>query len=265
MWGSMYSINGHPLENPARGWALAGDTKPLSEFTRSLMSIGSPGRDGVVSGLPSTVAPVTISLSVETPKATLESLVALFGAEGVLTMTPSNGRFVAYEVASMTYRSVAAKADERVVATFVLRLPNAFWRAATTTTTPVALSSALVTAGVFDGLSAPVQDAVLRLKGSATSVRVTDSSGAWVAFPDVTSSQWARFDSASGRCFITTSDTWTGGSDVSGTVDFGGPRGVFEIAPVVDSTLARSGSLTITSGSRSAAVLEVRGRPAHAL
>lgn len=111
------------------------------------------------------------------------------------------------------------------------------------------------------GLSAPVQDAVIRVAGPATNVRVTDSSGAWVSLPDAAAGQWVRFEADTGRAYRTTESRWTGGVDVSGLVDFDGPRGVFEITPVMRSGPDdRAGVVTVTGG-----VVDVRGRSAHAL
>ncbi|MGF3056142.1 hypothetical protein [Microbacterium sp. YY-01] len=114
------------------------------------------------------------------------------------------------------------------------------------------------------GLSAPVNDAVLRLRGPAESCLVTDSSGAWVSLPPVPANQYVRFDAKTGRAWQTTSDTWTGGTEVSGLVDFGGPRGWFEITPVLTSPDDRRGKLTVAgTGVSGATRLEVRGRAAY--
>lgn len=118
------------------------------------------------------------------------------------------------------------------------------------------------------GLSAPIQDAVLRLKGPATGIQVTDSSGAWVILPDTPAGTWSRFEADTGQCFQTTTDVWSGGTEVSGLVDFGGPRGVFEITPVMSpgDPGSRGGQLTVTTATRPGApVFEVRGKPAYLL
>lgn len=129
-------------------------------------------------------------------------------------------------------------------------------------------SSTWTTHASWDGgLSAPVQDAVLRIKGPATGIQVTDSSGAWVVLPDTPAGTWSRFEADTGRCFQTTTDTWTGGTEVSGSCDFGGPRGVFEIIPVMapGDPGSRSGQLTVATATRPGAVFEVRGKAAYLL
>lgn len=128
-------------------------------------------------------------------------------------------------------------------------------------------SSMYARSDILSGISAPVQDAVIRVKGAATGIQITDQSGAWVTLPDVAAGRWVRFEADTGRAFETTTDTWTGGTEVSGAVDFGGPRGVFEITPALtpgDPT-SRVGRLTVTTASRSGAVVEVRGKSAHLL
>lgn len=128
-------------------------------------------------------------------------------------------------------------------------------------------SSAWQRSDILGGLSAPVQDAVIRVRGAATGIQVTDASGSWVTLPNVTASQYVRFEADTGKAFVTTTDTWTGGTDVSGQVDFGGPRGVFEITPVLASLdpSTREGVLTVATVTRSSAVVEVRGKAAYAI
>lgn len=259
----MYSVNGVSLESPALGWALTAETRPLSEYTRSVLSVSSPGRDGVVAGLPSSVGPVTVTLAVETPKANLEALISLFGAGGVLSVTEQPDREVRFEVLSTNYRSMAAKADEVVEYVFIIRLPGAFWRSKVEQSYTGNLDAGSVSFEVFPGLSAPVQDAVVRVGGAATGIQVMDSSGAWLTLPDVGAGEFVRFESATGRAFRTVTDTWAGGVEVSGEVDFGGPRQVFEVCPLFVDPTVRRGLLTVTTASRSGAVVGVRGKAAY--
>jgi len=163
----------------------------------------------------------------------------------------------------------------------VTATPNYTGPAFTGSTTPPDRLSTIVWDGLPDqssstwttyaswdgGLSAPVQDAVLRMKGPATGIQITDSSGAWVVLPDTPAGTWTRFEADTGRCFQTTTDTWSGGTEVSGSCDFGGPRGVFEITPVMapGDPGSRSGQLTVATVTRTGAVFEVRGKAAYLL
>ena len=278
------------------GWALLRDSKPLSEFTEDVVSVRRPGRDGVVAGVASSTQPVTIPLVVMTPKRNMAALVGLFRQGGVLSVTDEPGRVVGFEFLSSSYTSLAAKADEVVAVTFLIRLPGVFWRATAAETFTVSLTSSSVDVACWpsvapepidwddpsvvvvwdavpavsgwelvgvEGMSAPVQDAIIRVKGSASGVRVSDSSGAWLILPDVGAGEWVRFEADSGRAWRTTTDTWSGGVEVSGLVDFGGPRGVFEITPSFTDPNNRAGRLTVTTATRSGAVVEVRGRAAY--
>jgi hypothetical protein len=262
----MYSVNGIPLDNAGFGWVFRALSRPLSEITRELLSMRRVGRDGVVAGLPASTSPVTLKLVVKTPRLHLESLVALVGSGGVLTLTGPSPRAAVFEYLSHSLEGYGP-AERIVDATFLIRIPGAFWRDRDQSTTPADLSAASVSLTCFPGLSAPVQDAAVRVKGAATGIRITDASGAWLALPPVAAAQYVRFEADSGRAFVTSTDTWTGGTEVSGDVDFGGPRSVFEITPVLSPSdpSARSGSLTIATTTRTGAVAAVRGRAAYVL
>lgn len=239
------------------------DTRRRSQLSRDRASLRAAGRDGVVAGLAATVDASVLTVVVETPTASLEALLALFGDSGV----------VREGTRSAVYETVATPAEDmdtyvpRSSVTASLRLPGAFWRDVSQSTSTNVVDSASVDVSVFSGISAPVGDALIRVHGSASGIRVTDSSGAWASLPNVTAAQWVRFDSSSGRAFITSTDAWSGGTDVSGQVDFGGPRGVFEITPSFSSgnPTLRSGQLTVTTASRSGASIDIRGRSAYLL
>ncbi len=256
-------IDGVSLDRPTLGWVHRSTSEPLPSYESDLRSVVREGRDGVVGGIASTTSPTLRRLVVQTPRANLESLVALFRTGRVLT---DGTREAAMEFKSMSPTGYGP-ADAVVDATFVIRLPGAFMRAKTVTTTPTPIAGASVVASVFPGLSAPVADAILRFKGPATGIRITDSSGAWLSLPNVAASTWLRFDMDTGFAFTTETDTWTGGTNVSGLIDFGGPRGVFEITPslTVLDPANRTGKLTVTTATRTGAVLEVRGKSAHLL
>lgn len=257
----MYSINGVPLNNATFGWRFRSRSEPLSGLKRDRTTLKGAGRDGIISVPGATYDAVGLSLVVQTPRAQHETLLALFAEDGLLTLTEAPTRQARFEFLASSPVGYGA-AEAIVDVTITIRLIDAAWRAITETTVSTALSAASVVATVFPGLSAPVQDAVLRVKGAAGGLVVTDSSGAWLSFPAVLAGQWLRIQGR--RAFITTTDVWAGGTDVSGDLRQGGPRRRFEIAPKRGATPAlRDGRLTITTSSRTGAVLEVRGRSAH--
>lgn len=261
-----YAVNGVPLDNPDLGWIFRPASKPYSALEVDLTQTQVAGRDGHIATASTTSAPFW-PMTINTPPSGWEPLLALF-ANGPLTLTREDrpGVEIACRFAGSTPDRIFT-ANQWIDATFLLELTGVYWRDKLAVTTPKTLDTASVVLEVFTGMSAPVQDAVIRLKGAASGVQVTDASGAWVTLPAATAGQWVRFDANTGKCYRTTTDTWSGGEDISGDVDFGGPRGVFEITPQITAgdPRDRRGRLTITSASRTGAVIEVRGKAAYAL
>lgn len=254
----MYSISGVALDNTARGWGVDERTKTLAEMTRDIAAAQVQGRDGVIPIGPGSVQAPVWALYVRTPIANREALIALVQSGSAVTV---GSKSVGYTVAAVSVVDEVYAAGTAVML-FALRLDGVFWRTAVATSATTTVDASPVTvSGLFSGLSAPVQDALVRVKGAATGLVVTDSSGAWFSYAGtLTASQYLRFESDSGRAFVTTSATWSGGSDVSGDIDYGGPRGVFEITPKWSTDPAvRAGELTVATDTRSGAALTVRG------
>lgn len=259
----MYSINGVPLTNPTMGWVFRAPSKPLSGLSRDRTTLQSAGRDGIISVPGATFNAVGLSLVVKTPRAKHEALVALFAEDGYLSLTAAPTRQARYEFLASSPAGSGA-AEEIIDVTFSIRLIDAAWRAVAETTTPAtSLSAASVPVTLFTGLSAPVQDAALRIKGACAGLVITDSSAAWVSFAgSIPAGQWLRIEGR--RAYLTTTDVWTGGTDVSGDLRQGGPRRRFEITPKRGATPdLRDGRLTVTTSSRTGAAIEIRGRSAH--
>lgn len=261
----MYSIDGVALDNDTFGWILRAPTRPLSEISRRVFSQETPGRDGVET-IPADVDAVPLKFVVQTTRANLATLVSLFFYGSVLSMTADSTKAVDFEYLSMSPVGYGP-ADQTVDAEFMIRLNRAFWRdASESTTDAVSLSSATVVTTFWSGMSAPVQDAIVRVKGANTTLRVEDSSGAWFTYGEALGgTEYLRFESETGRAYLTTSDVWTGGTEVSGDIDFGGPRGRFEILPklATGDPSSRSAELTITTATRTSSSIQVRGKAAH--
>lgn len=263
----MYSINAVPLDNPTYGWVLLGASTPLSNHGQALTNLRTPGRDGVVRGLPSTADPVPVSLLVETPREHLETLLVLARSATTLGLVADASKTADVEFVAAPLDGFG-DADAIVEARIVLRIPGAYWRdAAESTSTLVSLSAASVDVDVLAGISAPVQDAIVRVRGACTGLRVTDdATGSWFDYAgDLLASNYLRFESATGRAWVTTSDTWTGGTEVSGQIDLDGPRGVFELGPMlaVGDPSTRVATLVVTTATRSGAAAQVRARGAY--
>lgn len=263
----MYSVNSIPLDNATQEWTLRSPTKPLSELARDAGAVRVPGVDGVAPGLLGSFDAAVLPFVVRTPRAKMEALLALFYSPGaVLSITGDASRVVTMETLSHRYVGYGA-AEADIDVTFMVRLPSVWWRSASTSTSsPAAVSSgSVVVSGFFPGMSAPVQDAIVRVKGSVSGLVVSDHGGSWFSVDGtVGASEWLRFEGSSGRAFITTTDAWVGGTEVSDRVDYGGPRSVFELTPYWSSDpSSRAGRLTVSTSSRSGSpTVEVRGRGA---
>lgn len=262
----MYAVNGVPLDNPNFGWQFMAPSKPLSEFSAALESIVLSGRDGV-EPLPGRIEAPVIPLVVRTPGAYKEELLALFMAPNrVLTVAGAPDRSVGFEFMSSTYDRMVP-ADAVIDMTFAIRLSKVFWRETLETTSPiVALASASQVVDVFQGMSQPIRDAVIRVKGQASGLVITDSSGGWVSYATAipTGVNYWRFEAATGRAFTTTADVWTGGTEVTGQTDFSGTAYPFSIYPRFTDPAVRAGRLTVATSARSGASIQVRGRRAYA-
>lgn len=261
----MYSIGGVALDNPAAGWEINGRTKTLTAVSRDLVALRLAGRDGTPRLPGSWDAPIwPLYMRVERrARAALQALIT--GG----SQLEQSGMSVGYSPGSIDVIEDHLHAGYSIIS-YALRLDGVFWRNPEVTTAAASLAAASVTVKCLNadgGLSAPVSDAIVRVKGAVGSLQVTDAaSGAWFTFPSVAADRWLRFEADSGRAFLTSTDTWTGGAEVSGDVDFGGPRGNFEITPFFPNPLdptVREGRLTVTTATRTSASIQVRARAAH--
>lgn len=259
-----YSLNGIPFDNDTYGWSLQDISNPLADLDNEITAMTLQGRHGVMSNGPGVLGAPVLTFVVQCPQSTRQTLEALARMGGTLTSDFEPGAAtVEFVSASPRLLSVAGG---RVNVSITFRIPGAAARGPDITSSSIALGAASVpVTGLLPGLALEVQDAVIRVKGSVTGLQVTDSGGSWFTYSGaISGSSWLRFESATGRAFLTGTDTWSGGVEVSGAVDFGGPRGLFEIAPswVADPSV-RSGQLTVATATRSGASVQVRGRAAH--
>lgn len=261
----MYSVNAVPLDNDALGWVFLGTSEPLSNVVRRVTTLNTPGRHGSVP-LPSTMESPKLTYAVETPRTNLESLLALWNMPNPkLSLTATPTKEVVFELLSSRYEGFGP-ADESVQVEFLVQLNGVFWRDATeTTTASVTIASSPQVISAFAGISGDIQDSQIKIKGAFTGLIITDSAGSWISYTGtVTAAQWIRINTATGEAFLTTTDVWTGGTDVSGNIDTGGAVGGFRITPkMVVAPTNRQGELTITTATRSAAAIQVRGKGAY--
>lgn len=258
-------INGVDLDNSVLGWALHDATMPRMEVKHELTRARRAGRDGATVAA-FTREPCVMRIVVSSPDSTRQELLSLFSAP-TLTIA-RNGLMAEGRLAS----SSPEKYEDHLgwgQDAFLLEIPGGCWRDSTESTTAhIAAAAGGATVSLLSGISAPVQDATIRFKGPLEKPQIVDSSGAFIAVDGtLTASEYLRFDSNTGRAWSTTSDAWSGGDEVSGLVDFGGPRGVFEITPKFTTPAnptVRAGSLTLTQQSFGAgAGVQVRAKAAY--
>lgn len=253
-----FSFDGVSLA--ANGWVVELDSNPWGALARNLSTLQLPGRDGSVS-VASSLEANALTLTVFTPVSALTSLMALFSRNsGVLS---DGTRQIAVDIVTVAPSRINAT-NARVAV--VLSAPNVFWRAVDEITyTPVALDDGDVTVQVFSGISAPIRDAIIRVKGSVTGLRIDGGNGSWFSYsPNVGATSYLRFESATGRAFVTTTDTWTGGTEVTGSVLNGAGPYFLELVPTFTDPTIRVAEIRVTSSARSGTpAVEVRGRNAH--
>lgn len=198
-----YTVDGVPLDHPAGCWKLLAATQVRPLPGARTASVAVPGRPGELPTVGEDVETTTVGLTLGVrgvdPDGTdqgaaglelnLRSLYGLFGVRHRLL----DLRYVpAVGVPELAAAAKVVTASEPTVWTgaararlaVMLRIPGVFWRdtvpadwSTTTLAAPVRVAS-------LDGATAPVLDAVLRVTGPMTGLRVTDTeTGGWVSYP----------------------------------------------------------------------------------
>lgn len=248
--GSMtYSVNGVSLQNKDKGWVLDRASIPVLPLEYASSTYTSAGRDGDFIAAQQARRPSTFRFSVKAGLDTRRELLALMTGVNLEIQSEKFPGFTAsgYTISSSVESYYEAKGWAKDL--FVVEVPSGCWRGPVVTTPITVPAPAGAKLTVFPELRAPVQDAIVRIKGPIEKPQITDPRGSFVVLnATVPANNYLRFDSRTGRAWITTTDTWVGGDEVSGQIDFGGPRGIFEITPPADPTKT-DGSVTLTQAS----------------
>lgn len=261
----MYRINGVDLNNSALGWKLKRTSATRPTIANRVTSLVVTGRDGF-EHMPTMREETSMMFVIDVPNSSLDPLLALM-TQQELTITHEDKPGVQ---AKGRLLSATPEASHRALEwdryAFLVEIPLGKWEATTETTsafvTPTTGGTAL---DVFPGLTAPVQGGYVRFRGPLTNPQVIDSSGAHVSvYGDIAAGTYVRYDLRTARAWATTSDTWTGGTEVSGTINTGGPRHMFEIQPYITpgDPESRRGALSLRSEGGSGAI-QVRGKTAY--
>lgn len=224
----MYALDGMPLDDPGRRWVLNSKTGLRIVPGRAQTGVQLPGRDGVQPSLGSRFDPgallISLTLRGKTHAEVMSNLEIMHGVLGQrrkllpLTHTYGNGqvREALVEVLSATDHEMPF--TEFVRLAVQCSVPGSFWRDLATTDTrlPVAASATAAEVTGLAGSTAPVQDALLRIKGGWATVSVEDvvtGDKVTVTTP-AAASEYVIIDTAAWTARKVTTDTWSGGTNV---------------------------------------------------
>lgn len=261
------TINGVALNDSTRRWTLHKTTTFHADQSASLERGEQPGRHGYTP-LPGTEDAVSWKIAVIIPGADYETLATLVSAPTILLEDSASSRVATAKRASHGTRMQNSLGQSYIVFEAIFEIPGVFARdAAEDTTDAVAIGSASVVLELFEGISGYVDDAIVRVKGGVTGLRVADSGGTWFEYEvELLSSEWLRFDSRTGRAWKTTSDTWSGGTEVTGFIDNGPGDYPLLLTPFFTDPDDRVAKVTVTSTARTGTPsIQVRGRSAYRL
>lgn len=260
----MFLVNGIPLDNPEFGWGLLQDTQPRPGFSYDFVQHKLAGRDGSIMQ-PPVRSSTMLKFVIGAPRTTLPALYALFDAP-VLEISEQTqpGRVAAGVLASSTPIKENTAGDYMVVG-FSVQIPDGCYRTQPVTSTFTPATSSGATLNLLSGITAPVQDAIVRIKGGITHPQVTDSQGSFFVFEQTLQpTQFLRFHADTGRAWITSTDTWEGGEEVSGLIDFGGKRGLFELTPAFTNPNHRTATVRLTQQTHQpGAGFQIRAKNTH--
>lgn len=253
----MYRIDGIDLHNKEFGWKLRRTSETRPVISSRVTSLVRPGRDGIVTP-PTTRSETSMSFVIDVPNSTLNKLLTLMSSQS-LTITNSDRpgiRAIGRLLTATPEESHRALGWDRYA--FLIEIPTGRWESVSPVTTDVAPASPGGNIQlVLDGMTAPVQEGMIRFVGPITNPQVTDyNTGAFVRINEtINAGYYVRYDIGSCRAWVTTEDTWSGGTEISGQIDFGGPRKAFEIVPTFDpETLESRGRIVYSAASGSGGI-----------
>lgn len=266
--GVIYAVNGVPLHDERRGWrVLRAGTNTQGGVTNVVNRVPIPGRPGYAPA-PGTFTEQLVIFNIRTTRAGLEPLLALLASARTLTRTDDAERVARVELASAIPSSSAPlDATHDVTATF--NIYDGVWRdvdqvidGPTSITTP---SQSFV---MLPGLSAPIWDMDIFIRGVFGEFTLTDSGGSFLktikAWPG-SASTGILYIGSTGQAFLANeSSPWVPVSDASQYIDVSG-NGGFRITPklVGDDPASRRAELTLTTLTQTSTTLRVRAKRAY--
>lgn len=267
----MYSINGVPLDNEAKGWVLLrGGTSAIGGITKTITKVNVPGYDGYFRA-PSDRTEQTLIFNMKSTLEGLESLMALLDQPGLtIQLTGDSDREAFAELVS-AIPSGEFPADEKVYLTVTLNVYGAAWRDTDATIFgPTTISDPVQEVYLLNGISASVRDMDVFISGVFGQFTLVDSGGSWLktvaAWPG-SAGTGMLYVGATGQAFVAnTANPWVPVSDAGHLVDVSGGGG-FKITPEVvgGDPDVRRGHLTLTTLSQTSATIRVRAKNAYSM
>lgn len=263
-----YSINGIALHDQTRGWRILRDgTNTQGGITKNLNKVTVPGRPGYKPA-PSTYSEQAFVFVVRTTRAGLEPLLALCGAAATLSRTDDSTKEAYVELAS-ALPSSDAPMDAMFDVTITLIAYEGVWRDVSPVTVgPTTIASPVQTLTMLSGLSAPIFDASVFIRGVFGQFTLTDSAGWFLR----TSKTWPGsstigllYVGATNQAFFANeSSPWAPTADASQYIDVSG-NGGFRMSPqlVSGNPSNRQVSLSLTTLSQTSTTFRVQAKRAY--
>lgn len=265
----MYSINGVPLdEGVSGGWrVLRTGTNTQGGITNSLNKVPVPERPGY-NPAPHTFTEQIVVFNVHTPWDRLDELLALCGDAHTLTRTDDSTKEARIQLAS-AIPSSEMPCDNKFKVTVTLVLYEGVWRDVSAVVEgPTDITSPTQSFTMLGGLSAPIYDADVFIRGVFGEFVLTDSGGSFLktttAWPG-TASTGLLYVGSTGQAFLANeSNPWVPVSDAGQYVDVSG-NGGFRLTPafVSGDPANRRVELTLTTLTQTSTTLRVRAKRAY--
>lgn len=284
-----YTVDGVPMDHPAGCWRLLAATqvRPLPGVRAAQVAV--PGRPGDLPTTGEDVAATTVGLTLavrgvdpdgaDRGAVGLEhNLRGLYGLFGVrhrlldLRYTPAAGMPDLCAEAKVVTASepTAWIGAARARLAIVLSIPGVFWRDPTPADWSTSTLGAPVRVSTLDGSTAPVLDAIFRVTGPVTGLRITDTTtGSWLAYPGtVAAGRQLRVHCGRMDAHDASAVTWDGAeANATGRVVTGGPGSGFRflaLTPAPVASVHDRGVRVLVEGTATSAAtqVEVHGRRA---
>lgn len=271
----MYTIDGLPPIDPTNGYKLqlGAGVRGLPGRRASMVEI--PGLDGVLPDYGAPFMPSTISLRYRIRAKThaqfmaiVEKMNGVFGQRRKLLT-------VEHDYGNGTKRVNYATVSEEIVPeienftycfySVTLSFPSPFWRSAASVDSQAVVATASSATTTLTGTvgTAPITDALIRVKGAFSTLTLSDpvTGDQIVVGTPLTATEYIIIDTSNWTAKKVTTNTWTGGTDVSSLVNSNRGQGpMFIMEP---DTLLTGGRYRLTISSTNPASspsVQVRGK-----